>query len=151
MGITIISNNCSGARMQQDLRMQYCSPTIILQILPEEYPRFCKYLKYYMQAELKEYTEFSDRHHKQMVKLLGREPYFPCGILDDVAILFQHYDTFQDAKEKWERRKARIDYDHIGYIFVLEKEYLGRDPRTGLRYFEYGFNRKKFIEGIANG
>ena len=192
MGLTIISNNCSGARLQQDLRMQYQSPTIILQILPEEYPKFCMHLKHYMDAELKEYKEFSEIHHLQMVKLLGQEPYFPCGIIDDVAVLFQHYETFEEAKEKWERRKARMDYDHIGYMFVLEKpyiveamefgnlplknsvlftrgfdvdvpiehhrydlpegtEYLQRDPRTGFRYFEYGFNRKKFLEGITNG
>ena len=192
MGVTIISNNCSGARLQQDLKMQYQSPTIILQILPEEYPKFCRNLRHYMESELVEYTDFSETHHEQMIKLLGQEPYFPCGLVDDVAVLFQHYETFEEAKEKWERRKARIDYDHIGYLFVLDRpfyekeaiefgnlqlknsvlftrgydvdapiehhrydlpagtEYLQRDPRTGHRYFEYGFDRYKFMEDIIH-
>lgn len=124
MGLTIISNNCSGARVTQDLRRQYQSPTVVLQILPEEYTKFCTNLKHYMDCELKEYTDFSETHHKQMVKLLGQEPYFPCGIVDDIAILFQHYETFEEAKEKWERRKARMDYDHLVYFFVLEKPYV---------------------------
>ena len=66
MGITIISNNCSGARIQQDLKMQYQSPTINLQILPEEYPKFCKNLKRYLSCNIKEYTDFSVIHKEQM-------------------------------------------------------------------------------------
>lgn len=190
MGLTIISNNCSSARLQQDLRMQYCSPTIILQILPEEYTKFCLNLRYYMECEVKEYTDFSENHNRQITNLLGQKPYFPCGIVDDVAILFQHYQTFDEAVEKWERRKKRIDYDHIGYMFVLErpyvdaaiefgqsglnnavlftrgfdvnvpiehhrydlpegKEYLGRNPENGQRYFENGFNREEFLTKIG--
>ena len=121
MGITIISNNCSGARMQQDLKMQYQSPTVVLQILPEEYPKFCKNLKHYLSCEVKEYKEFSEIHKQQMMKLLGFLPTFPVGLLDDIAILFQHYETFADAKEKWDRRTKRVDYEHVGYMFVIDK------------------------------
>ena len=37
----------------------------------------------------------------------------PIGLLDDVEIIFLHYTSTKDAKEKWERRKKRINYDNI--------------------------------------
>ena len=124
MSYTIISNNCSGAALYHDLGMRFDSPTILLQILPSEYPKFCKNLKEYMAMEVEEYTDFSKEHAEEMFHLLGgNRPYFPVGMLGDIAILFQHYDTFQKAKSKWDERKQRIDYSHLGYIFVLEREY----------------------------
>lgn len=124
MSLTIISNNCSGVSIYQDLGHKYESPTIALQILPDEYPRFCKDLKKYMSYDLKEYKDFSADHEEKMYNLLRRNPYFPVGIIGDVAVLFQHYKTFEEAKNKWDRRKARIDYNHICYFFTLEKKYL---------------------------
>lgn len=129
MGITIISNNCSGARIQQDLKMQYQSPTINLQILPQDYPKFCKNLKYYLSCDMVEYKEISETHWKQMVEILGHEPDFPCGLLDDVALMFQHYKSFEEAKEKWDRRVKRVDYDHIGYLFVLDRNRYEEEAR----------------------
>ena len=71
-----------------DLGMQYSSPTMWIQILPEEYPKFCKNIRHYMNCEVKEYTEFSKKHRKQIVKYIGMMPDFPCGLIDDVVILF---------------------------------------------------------------
>ena len=121
--MTIISNNCSGAALYHDIGMRFDSPTILLQILPSEFPKFCKNLKEYMSYEVKEYTDFSDEHAKEFYDLLGKKPDFPVGKLGDIAILFQHYPTFSWAKMKWNDRKERIDYNHIAYIFVLEKEF----------------------------
>lgn len=121
--MTIISNNCSGVYAYMDLGMQYTSPTIALQILPGEYAKFCKNLKHYMECELQEYTDYSDKHKHQMIELLGQMPYFPCGLLDDIVIMFQHEKSFKEAKEKWDRRKQRIDYNNLVYLFVLEKQY----------------------------
>lgn len=123
MGKTIISNNCSGAYLYHDFGMRFDSPTILLQILPSEFPKFCKNLKEYMSYDLKEYENHSKDHAKEMFYLLGgNNPYFPVGLLGDIAILFQHYKTFEEAKEKWNIRKQRMDYEHIGYVFVLERE-----------------------------
>lgn len=103
-----------------DLGVQYLSPTMWTQILPEEYSRFCKNIQHYMECEVKEYTEFSEKHRKQIVKQIGMMPDFPCGLIDDVVILFRHYKSFKEAKDKWDKRKQRIDYKHIIYMFVVE-------------------------------
>lgn len=124
MNYTIISNNCSGAALYHDIGSMFYSPTILLQILPSQYPRFCKHLKKYMAMEVERYTDFTPQEEAEMYHLLGGNmPYFPVGRLGDIAILFQHYDSFEEAKSKWDSRKQRIDYDHLGYIFVLEREY----------------------------
>lgn len=132
MAVTIISNNCSGARIQQDMKMQYCSPTIVLQILPEQYPKFCRNIKYYLkECELVEYKDFSEDHRKKMEALIDRKVYFPCGLLDDVVVMFQHYKTFEEAKEKWDRRVKRVDFKHMGFLFVLEKPYINEAIEFG--------------------
>lgn len=124
MYLTIISNNCSAAALYQDENMVYGSPTIILQILPQEYTKFCKNLEHYMNCDVKPYTEFSDIHRQYCEEFYGQLPYFPCGIIDDVMILFQHYKTFDEARQKWNLRKSRVNYDNIGFVFILEKPYL---------------------------
>ena len=41
----------------------------------------------------------------------------PIGILNDVEIVFLHYKSEEEAKEKWDRRKARINWDNIIFKF----------------------------------
>jgi uncharacterized protein (DUF1919 family) len=42
----------------------------------------------------------------------------PIGMLDDIKIYFQHYNNFEEAKEKWEQRKQRMDYEHLFILFT---------------------------------
>lgn len=129
--MTIICNNCAAVALYQDLGMRFDSPTIALQILPEDYTKFCLNLKHYMECELKEYKELSEADMIKFKRLFNQPPYFPVGIVDDVMICFQHYSSFEEAKEKWDRRKARIDYDHIGYMMVLNHKYFSEAEEFG--------------------
>lgn len=43
---------------------------------------------------------------------------YPIGKLDDVTIYFQHYDSFEQAKEKWDERKKRIDKTKLFVLFT---------------------------------
>lgn len=122
--MSIISNNCAGWCLYKSMRLPYDSPTIALQIMPEEFTKFCKDFKHYMSLPLMEYTLRSERHISYLKRLYqGPVNYpvdFPIGIVGDIMIAFQHYNSFQEAKEKWDRRKARIDYDNLNFIFVLD-------------------------------
>lgn len=120
MELSIIANNCSGWKMYTSLHCRYDSPTIALQILPEEFPKFCANLQHYMSQELTEYKDLTKAHYNQIKRLIEMEPYFPIGRLDDIAILFQHETDFQAAKEKWNRRKERLNYDNLVYMFCLD-------------------------------
>lgn len=114
---TIISNNCSGGAILHELGMEFKTPTINLQILPEEYPKFCQNFKQYMETDLVEYKDITEEHKTYLFKMFGGVPDMPFGIIDDVVVCFQHYGTFEEAKEKWDERKAKIDYENIGFIF----------------------------------
>lgn len=35
------------------------------------------------------------------------------GRVLDAEIVFLHYDSFQEAKEKWDRRKTRVNFDNL--------------------------------------
>lgn len=119
---TIISNNCTGGAVMHELGMEFKTPTINLQILPEEYPGFCNYFKQYMAYDLTEYTDIQPRHREYLTKMFGEIPDMPFGLLGDIIVCFQHYGTFAEARDKWNERKAKIDYDHIGYIFHARGE-----------------------------
>lgn len=119
---TIISNNCTGGAVLHELGMEFRTPTINLQILPEDYPRFCKHLRVYMEKELHEPKVFLKHETDALNKMFGGIPNFPIGIVGDIIVCFQHYATFGEAKAKWDERKVKIDYDHIGYIFHARGE-----------------------------
>ena len=121
---TIISNNCFGGVIARSNNMKFCSPTVNLQILPEEFPRFCANLKHYMDAEVRRIRlmNLGPRHTEYMHHMFSDFPNCPLGLVDDIVVVFQHYDTFDEAKEAWDRRKTRIDYDSICYLFHAKNE-----------------------------
>ena len=120
---TIISNNCMGGVICSRHHMQFKSPTVALQILPEEFPKFCDNLTHYIESELVKYPieEFTEEHKRYALRMYNKIPNeFPYGRIDDIMVCFQHYKTFEEAKEKWDRRKARIEWDHLGYVMHSE-------------------------------
>ena len=74
-----------------------------------------------METEVVEYKELSDYHKEILSRFYGFIPDFPLGLCDDICICFHHYDSFEQAKVAWDRRKARVDYDHLGYFMHLER------------------------------
>ena len=117
---TIISNNCAGGAILHDLGMEFMTPTINLQILPEDYIPFCKHFEYYMQFKVKEYKEISPWHDRILKRMFGGIPDMPLGLLDDILICFQHYPTFEEGARKWAERAERMEdimTDEIGFLF----------------------------------
>ena len=120
---TIISNNCTGGAVCHELGMEFKSPTVNLQILPEDYIPFCAHLKEFMNEQIFETFAFDLPEVKALNKMFGGIPNFPIGRFRCGGLIcFQHYATFGEAKAKWDERKAKIDYDHIGYIFHARGE-----------------------------
>lgn len=95
--VTIISQNCVGGVIYHDLGMQFLSPTINLFFKEPDFVRFVLNLEHYMACELE----------------MRWEEEYPVGRLEDIEIHFMHYETCREAKEKWECRKQRINWDSI--------------------------------------
>lgn len=80
---------------------------INLYFFPDDFVRFCERLPHYLSQELFEF-ESADT--------------FPVGKLDDVKIYFNHAKDFSEAKEHWDKRKERVNYDNL---FFMMHEYRG--------------------------
>ena len=91
------------------------SPTIGLYFYAEDYVKFCSKLEYYLEQELK-FIDASESSHTEDVK----KKKCPIGKLDDIEIVFLHYKSEEEAFQKWERRKERINMKNIEYYGAAE-------------------------------
>lgn len=102
---TIIASNCIGTFIYYDMKLRFNSPTINLSFDMNDYVRFLENLKWYMDQPL---VPFEDERFD-----------YPCGMVGDVEIRFNHYKTFEEAAAKWNERKQRIDWDNL-FIFGID-------------------------------
>ena len=102
---TIISSNCNGEYMYYDMKLRFMSPTINLSFDMNDYVKLLGNLCWYMEQPITPYQD--DRFN------------YPCGMLGDIEIRFNHYKTFEEAAAKWEERKQRINWDNL-YIIAID-------------------------------
>lgn len=100
---SLISSNCNGAFILHDLNLQFRSPFVNLWMWPEDYIRFLRNMEYYLACEL----TFIDENDVS----------YPVGRLEDIKIYFQHYQSEQEAKAKWDERRKRIDLENLFILF----------------------------------
>jgi len=148
--ITIISNNCLAAYLYQDYKIEYQSPTIGLQIIPEEFVELCHYFEDYINEELKlddapVKEKYAALYGEREVKDLG----FPIASLNNISIYLQHYKSFEEAKNKWDRRVKRINYERLFFILVDAESNLSR--KLLLQFDSLPINKKILTGNIDNG
>lgn len=102
---TIISSNCNGEYMYYDMKLRFMSPTINLSFDMNDYVKLLENLRWYMEQPITPYQD--DRFD------------YPCGMLGDIEIRFNHYETFEEAVAKWEERKQRINWNNL-YIIAID-------------------------------
>ncbi len=113
---TIISNNCWAGRTYQYLDMPYLSPTVGLYFFAPDYIKFVSNLKYYLDIPLKFIKPVESKYFEELE--IRNQTDKPIGVLDDVEIVFLHYKSQEEALEKWNRRKERVNFDKILYKFA---------------------------------
>ncbi len=130
--LTIIASNCSGTFMYYDLKLPFLSPTINLSIEMNDFVKMVENLKWYMEQELTE-TESKEK--------------YPIGLLGDIKISFIHYKTFEEAMEKWEERKQRINWDNL---FIIGTDKDGCTNETMKRFEELPYKNKVLFTHIRH-
>lgn len=65
--------------------------------------------------EVRSITANESAHKDTLYKL--HQEIVPIGLIDDVEVVFLHYKTFDEAVEKWNRRKSRINWDNLYNVF----------------------------------
>ena len=108
---SILSNNCWGGGVYEDLGLAYTTPTVGLFFHGPCYMKFLQRLDYYLSLDLKfiEESVYSIANEKRNTEV----NYYPIALLDDIEIHFLHYHSVTEAIEKWNRRKERINYDNL--------------------------------------
>ena len=101
---TIIASNCIGTFMYYDMKLRFNSPTINLSFDMNDYVRFLENLQWYLK--------------QPVVPCIDDRFEYPCGMLGDVEIRFNHYKTIEEAIAKWEERKQRIDWNNLFVIGI---------------------------------
>ena len=101
---TILSMNCTGGIISHDLGLQFLSPTVNLFMRADAFIKFCENLEYYLSID--EFKPCTDKN------IIGERTY-PIGYLDDLLVFFVHYNSLEQAQQKWNERKKRVNFDNI--------------------------------------
>ena len=101
---TIFSNHCWGGFTYNNLGMEFLSPTINMFFSDEDYIKFLKQPKFYLEQELKFYKWQFEKNFKRD---------FPVASCADILLYFNHATDFICAKTDWERRIKRIKWDNL--------------------------------------
>lgn len=122
---SILSSNCVGTFIYRDLGLPYLSPTINLSIGMDDFVKLAGNPKWYMEQKLIQGNSEAEE--------------YPVGLLGDIKINFIHYQTFEEAVEKWEKRKKRIEWDNL---FIIGTERDGCTYNTLRRFEELPYKSK---------
>lgn len=117
---TIISNNCWGGGVYETLALAYKTPTVGLFFFSECYIKFLQNLKENLEKELR----FINVSKYEKGNQLRTTSCYPIGMIgDDIEIHFLHYKSEEEALEKWNRRKIRVDFDNLFVSFTDNEAY----------------------------
>lgn len=103
---SILCSTCIGGIIYHDLGLRFLSPTINMYISNPDFIKFACNLKYYMSQDL---------------RFIKSEESFPVAMLDDIVLYFNHASSNEEAAENWKRRKERINYDNLYFIFYYRE------------------------------
>lgn len=115
--LSIICNNCVGGILYNTLGLKCQSPCKNLSIPDDSFLKLVQNLERYMSLEPKFERWQRDPHSREM---------FPVIALDDIEIWCNHDQIFCEAREKWNRRKKRINYQNIMLMMYTENDEVGR-------------------------
>ena len=103
--VSILSNNCLGALICHDLGIKFDTPTVNLWMTCDDFLDFMENLPTMLKEEVVEVT--------------GSPSPSPVGRLaGQVTLNFTHYPSFDEAKSIWNRRRERVDFQHMVVVMA---------------------------------
>ena len=117
---TIISNNCWGGICYEHFGLRKNSPTVGTFFFADDYIRFVSNLRYYLNLDLRIITSDESKHNCWLRNNSSADA--PIGLLEDVEICFLHYKDPDIARDKWNKRIQRINYNNLIFKFSYMNE-----------------------------
>lgn len=102
--ISIISNNCWGGVICRTLGIECRSPFKNLSVDEEDYLKLLCHFHYYMGCDIT-FLEYAFNNNSKKN--------YPVMRLDDIKVHCNHDSDPDEAAAKWNRRKARLNYDNL--------------------------------------
>ena len=130
---TIICNNCIAGVLLKDLGQKLNTPTVNLYFFAQDYLKFLENLEYYLAQEIS--FSYKSCYSSGLMT-------YPVGKIDDVEIQFLHYNTIQEASEKWNERKIRIKWDNL-YVIGSDRDNSSLEIQN--RFLSLPFKNKVFF------
>lgn len=135
---SILSNNCWGGIIYRNYALPYLTPTCGLYFFSNDYLKFLKNLDKYLSLNLVQISKEKSAHSE---KFLNSE-HIIIGKLGDIELIFVHYKNFEDAKNKWDRRKKRLNKNNLIVKFSDQNSFKKEDF---LEFEKLNYKNKIFI------
>ena len=100
--------------------IEYRTPTLGLFFLARDYVKFLLDIKFYLSKQL-EFINPKESIHYEEFKNVELSIEFPIAKLYDIEIFFLHYKNQEEAREKWNRRINKINWNNL-IIILAENE-----------------------------
>lgn len=113
---TIISNNCWGGTVYESYGLKKASPTVGMFIMPADYLKLISNLKYYVNQPLEFISPEESKWKSSLEKKSNWKTYL-IARLDDIELHMLHHHDEKTAREKWEKRIDRINWDKLIFKF----------------------------------
>lgn len=103
---SLISSDCTGGCWAKDLRVRMNSPTRNFYFNADDYIKFCSNLDYYLELEPLTYRgSYSGEGSQYLMASLG-----------DLKMFLVHYDSIEQARLAWLRRRERVNSENMFFI-----------------------------------
>lgn len=141
----IFSNDCWGAEMYKLLDRPFNTPFIGLMLMSPCYLKLLENPKYYLSLPL----NFVKKSKYDSMQKMGAGNSFPVAMLGDsnIELQFLHYASPTIAKEKWERRIKRIDWENLFIKYDCGKDYADQESVENFLKLPY---KNKLVIGKDN-
>lgn len=121
----IFSNDCWGGELYKLTGRPFNTPFIGLMLMAPCYIKLLEQPAHYLNLPL----NFINVSRYPLMQKLNSEIDYPIALLgdSDIEIHFLHYASPEIAKEKWERRLKRIDWENLFVKFDCGKDYANKE------------------------
>ena len=127
---SIISNNCWGGVTYEYYGLKKMSPTVGMWMFSDDYLRFISNLKYYLSLDIEMIMSKDSKRYSRITEYHSEDA--PVGVLDDIEIVMLHYKDPTIAKEKWNRRRKRVNFDNL----IIKFSYMNDCTPEMLKLFD---------------
>ena len=110
---TIISNDCWAGHVYRYFGIPYNTPTIGTGFFADDYIKFVSSLEKYLNEELIMIDVHESKHYEDVLKGSSHFLKCPYARLGDIEVRFGHYNSADEAYNKWNRRRDRMNLDNL--------------------------------------